>query len=67
MLNIRAALSSLFEVAITTAFPGVSNPPVVLAPAQNPKFGDYQCNSAMALSKVKNSPILRKIYLTLKI
>ena len=52
MLNIKESLTSIFELAIGNAFPGLKNAPVVLALAQNPKFGDYQCNSAMAISKV---------------
>jgi len=52
MMNIKESLSSIFEVAICNSFPYLKSPPVVLAPAQNPKFGDYQCNSAMALSKL---------------
>merc|ERR1712168_638956 len=40
MLNIKESLISIFEVAICSAFPGIENPPVVLALAQNPKFGD---------------------------
>jgi len=52
MLNIKESLISIFEVAISSAFPAIANPPIVLALAQNPKFGDYQCNSAMALSKL---------------
>jgi hypothetical protein len=36
-----------------TAFPDVQESPVI-APCNNPKFGDYQCNNAMALfAKVK--------------
>lgn len=52
MLNIKESLTSIFELAIGNAFPGLNNAPVVLAIAQNPKFGDYQCNSAMAISKL---------------
>lgn len=52
MLNIKESLISIFEVAICGAFPGLQNPPVVLTLALNPKFGDYQCNSAMALPKL---------------
>jgi len=52
MSNLRESLTSVFDVAIRNAFPTLENPPVVLAVAQNPKFGDYQCNSALALSKL---------------
>lgn len=46
--NLADELSRLFAVAITTAFPSVSVAPEI-APCNNPKFGDYQCNNAMAL------------------
>lgn len=52
MFNIKESLTAIFSVAIQNAFPTLQDPPVVLALAQNPKFGDYQCNSAMALSKM---------------
>jgi len=41
-------ISSLFDTAIASAFPSVSTSAVV-APCDQPKFGDYQCNNAMAL------------------
>jgi len=52
MLNAQTALNHHFTVAITTAFPDIDSPPVVLDKTQNDKFGDYQCNSAMPLSKL---------------
>ena len=54
MINVQTALNLLFETAIVTAFPEFINPPVSLTVAQNSNFGDYQCNSAMAISKVIN-------------
>lgn len=53
MMNILAALNDIFTTAIYSAYPTIQNPPVALTMAQNPKFGDYQCNSAMPLAKVK--------------
>jgi len=52
MLNIKESLISIFEIAVSNGFPNIKNLPVILGLAQNPKFGDYQCNSAMAISKV---------------
>lgn len=56
MLSIQEELEKLFLNAITDAFPDVSDPPVVISVSgKDPKFGDYQCNSAMALSKLLSS------------
>uniref|UniRef100_F7EFE0 Arginine--tRNA ligase, cytoplasmic n=1 Tax=Monodelphis domestica TaxID=13616 RepID=F7EFE0_MONDO len=30
----------------------LGSPPLIVTPSQQPKFGDYQCNSAMGLSKM---------------
>ena len=54
MLNIQYALNAIFETAINEAFSAIEKAPVALTQAQNPKFGDYQCNSAMAISKVRS-------------
>ncbi|XP_004931696.1 arginine--tRNA ligase, cytoplasmic [Bombyx mori] len=46
-------LKNLFEVAITNAYPDLENPPIALTlSGNNPKFGDYQCNSAMAIAQL---------------
>lgn len=55
MLNINQRLQEVFGLAIRTSFPELENPPLALAPNQQPKFGDYQCNSAMAMSQVRLS------------
>lgn len=55
MFNIQSALITLFQTAIDKAFPSAGKIPVVLTLAQNEKFGDYQCNSAMAASKTLKS------------
>jgi glutamine synthetase len=44
----RTELRRLFEKAICAAFPNVATE-VALAPCQQAKFGDYQCNNAMAI------------------
>lgn len=56
MMNINQYLQEIFEVAIRTSFPDLENPPLTLAPNQQAKFGDYQCNSAMAMAQVRAPP-----------
>lgn len=51
MVNIVTTLISVFERGIHTAFPGISVS-VVVTPAAQEKFGDYQCNSAMNIAQV---------------
>ena len=48
-----SSLDAIFRTAIAKAMgeEGDFNP--VIRPAQNPKFGDYQCNAAMALGKAR--------------
>lgn len=53
MVNINQRLQEIFGLAIRTSFPELENPPLALAPNQQPKFGDYQCNSAMAMAQVR--------------
>uniref|UniRef100_A0A8C2DZ93 Arginine--tRNA ligase, cytoplasmic n=1 Tax=Cyprinus carpio TaxID=7962 RepID=A0A8C2DZ93_CYPCA len=52
MLNINQRLQQIFGEAINTAYPGLENPPLTVTPNQQAKFGDYQCNSAMAMAQV---------------
>lgn len=52
LISISEELNNLFEKAINAAYPEIPDPPIVIAPAGNPKFGDYQCNSVMALRKI---------------
>lgn len=56
MININQQLQRIFDVAIRASFPDMENPPVALAPNQQAKFGDYQCNSAMAMAQVRAPP-----------
>lgn len=49
MKSLHKILADAFEQAIHTTF-GFSGEPMLTA-AQNPKFGDYQCNAAMGLVK----------------
>lgn len=53
MESIQGILNDLFNQAITSAFPDITDPPVVITiSGNNPKFGDYQCNSAMPISNI---------------
>ncbi|CAH2009170.1 unnamed protein product [Acanthoscelides obtectus] len=53
MESITDILHQLFHTAICAAFPDITDPPVVIAvAASNPKFGDYQCNSAMPIANI---------------
>jgi len=51
MVNIVTTMISVFERAVHMAFPNVSVA-VVITPAAQEKFGDYQCNSAMNIAQV---------------
>jgi hypothetical protein len=46
--SVKSDLLDLFRTAIKTAYPNEDDQPI-LAPCNNPKFGDYQCNNAMPL------------------
>lgn len=53
--SLRGELTDLFKQALTTAYPASEEEPII-APCNNPKFGDYQCNNAMSLfGKLKGS------------
>lgn len=55
MLDVIESLTSLFSRAIRAACSdlGTQVPKAAITPATNPKFGDYQCNNAMALVQVR--------------
>lgn len=56
-------LNDIFKKAIIEAFPSVDNVPLSLTETTNSKFGDYQCNSAMAISsKLKGAGIAMRPY-----
>ncbi|XP_034181184.2 arginine--tRNA ligase-like protein [Osmia lignaria lignaria] len=55
VISICDTLFVLFKNAITAAYPDVTDPPVVITSSNNVKFGDYQCNSALPLSKQLSS------------
>lgn len=60
MININSCLQEIFGAAIQAAYPDLENPPLVVTPSQQPRFGDYQCNSAMAISQVNDVNNLNK-------
>ncbi|MFH4416151.1 MAG: arginine--tRNA ligase [Neisseriaceae bacterium] len=53
-MNIDCLLSDVFQQAFNKA--GLVNEPVVLQPARNPQFGDYQVNGIMAAAKKRREP-----------
>lgn len=54
-ISIKDNLSTVFHKAISAAYPDVLDPPVIVTTSSNPKFGDYQCNSAMRLAQQLSS------------
>lgn len=59
MININSCLQEIFGAAIQAAYPDLENPPLVVTPSQQPKFGDYQCNSAMGITQVNLSDLTK--------
>ncbi|KAK6120521.1 hypothetical protein DH2020_045738 [Rehmannia glutinosa] len=52
--SLKHQLAKLFEESLRLTVPEESDVDPAIAPCQNPRFGDYQCNNAMGLwSKVK--------------
>lgn len=47
-ITLRGELSGLFKSALASAFPAVDEDPLI-APCNNARHGDYQCNNAMPL------------------
>ncbi|XP_069055450.1 arginine--tRNA ligase, cytoplasmic isoform X2 [Pleurodeles waltl] len=52
MININSRLQVIFGDAIKAAYPELENPPLVVTSSQQPKFGDYQCNSVMSITQM---------------
>lgn len=54
MISIIGHLTEIFAEAIATAYPNLKNAPTVIAAGtiSNPKFGDYQCNSAISIAQL---------------
>jgi arginyl-tRNA synthetase len=51
MPNIQHFLDQRVTAAMRAAFPQAPDAPAIVQPAQDPRFGDYQANGAMALAK----------------
>lgn len=51
-ISIAEHLRQIFAVTISTSFPELDNAPAIITVSTQLKFGDYQCNSAMALSQL---------------
>ena len=56
MKSITETLENLFSEASIKAFPNLENTLTEITPSTNPKFGHYQYNSAMKLSKALKQP-----------
>ncbi|KAG5343461.1 SYRC protein, partial [Acromyrmex charruanus] len=54
-ISIKDNVSAVFHKAISAAYPDILDPPVIVTTSTNPKFGDYQCNSAMPLAQQLSS------------
>lgn len=54
MIPILEHLRTLFDVAISSSYPELENPPTTITQVSPnlAKFGDYQCNSPLALTKL---------------
>ncbi|CAH0560316.1 unnamed protein product [Brassicogethes aeneus] len=53
MQSIQETLSRLFGQAIAAAYPDLVDAPIVIAlSGKDPKFGDFQCNSAMPIANL---------------
>ena len=56
MINIIQKLEEVFAEAISKSFPDLLPlPAAAVTIGQNEKFGDYQCNNAMAISGVRRN------------
>ena len=61
MTNCQFTLNELFKKAIVLTFPDLPDAPVIVQASQSDRFGDYQCNSAMAINQVIQNNIFSKI------
>ena len=59
--SLRAELTEVFRQALETAYPSTNIEPIV-AQTNEPKFGDYQCNNAMALFGQLKGKVIYLLY-----
>lgn len=53
MESIQTILNDIFNQAIISSFPDITDAPIVINLSGNkPNFGDYQCNSAMPIANI---------------
>ena len=52
MVDVVEAVKEIFSNSIQAAYPNIPDPMVAVTTSQQQRFGDYQCNSAMAISQV---------------
>uniref|UniRef100_A0A667Z2E1 Arginine--tRNA ligase, cytoplasmic n=1 Tax=Myripristis murdjan TaxID=586833 RepID=A0A667Z2E1_9TELE len=64
MMNINQQLQEIFGEAIRASCPELDNPPLAVTPNQQAKFGDYQCNSAMAMAQRCIRPLYTEIIIS---
>lgn len=57
MPSVQRLLDERVAAAMRAAFPEAAHLPAIVVPSQDPRFGDYQANGAMALAKrLKRKP-----------
>ena len=54
-MNLRSELDRRISAALTAAAQSDTPLPAIVAPAGNPKFGDYQANGVMAAAKQRKT------------
>ena len=52
MRSLLHDVEAVFGAAISAAYPALPGATLMVTASTNPKFGDYQCNSAMAIAGV---------------
>uniref|UniRef100_A0A673V3F2 Arginine--tRNA ligase, cytoplasmic n=1 Tax=Suricata suricatta TaxID=37032 RepID=A0A673V3F2_SURSU len=60
MVTINSRLQEVFGCAFKAAYPDLENPPLRVTPSQQPKFGDYQCNSEQKVNPRETAEYITK-------
>lgn len=57
MIPVLGHLKAVFDIAIGSSYPDLESPPTTITQVSPnlAKFGDYQCNSPLALTKILKS------------